>query len=56
MEGALALGLHVGVTGWACDERPGRGGDALAALLHLIPDDRLLLETDAPYLTPRSIT
>jgi TatD DNase family protein len=52
---ALGLGLFVGVTGWACDERPGRRGDELAALLPLIPLDRLLLETDAPYLTPRTI-
>lgn len=39
-----------------CDERPERGGAELAALLHLIPRDRLMLETDAPYLVPRTIT
>jgi Tat protein secretion system quality control protein TatD with DNase activity len=39
-----------------CDERPERGGAELARLLHLISRDRLMLETDAPYLVPRTIT
>jgi TatD DNase family protein len=48
----LDLDLHVGVTGWVCDERRGRElRDALADL----PLDRLLLETDAPYLLPRDL-
>lgn len=51
----LDLGLHIGVTGWVCDERPERGGAELAALLPTIPRDRLMVETDAPYLTPRTI-
>ena len=51
----LALGLHVGITGWVCDEREGRGA-ALAALAARVPADRLLLETDGPYLVPRTIT
>ena len=38
-----------------CDDRPERGGAELASLLHLIPADRLMLETDAPYLVPRTI-
>ena len=48
----LELGLHVGVTGWVCDER--RGGD-LREAVPLIPLDRLLIETDAPYLLPRDL-
>jgi TatD DNase family protein len=48
----LDLGLSVGVTGWICDERRGA---ALAALAPSIPADRLHLETDAPYLTPRTM-
>jgi TatD DNase family protein len=54
-EALLALSplVHIGITGWICDEREGRA-EALAQAVRLIPDDRLLLETDAPYLTPRS--
>jgi TatD DNase family protein len=49
----LDLGLHIGITGWLCDERR---GDALRQALHYIPLDRLLLETDAPYLLPRDLS
>ena len=48
----LDLDMYIGITGWICDER--RGLD----VLHLLPDippERLLLETDAPYLLPRNI-
>lgn len=48
----LDMGLYIGVTGWVCDER--RGHDLQAALPGL-PLDRLLLETDAPYLVPRDL-
>jgi TatD DNase family protein len=49
----LDLELYIGVTGWVCDERRGA---ALRAALPLIPLDRLLIETDAPYLLPRDRT
>lgn len=49
-EAYLALDLHLGITGWICDDR--RADPVRAALPH-IPLDRLLIETDAPYLTPR---
>ncbi|REG85684.1 TatD family hydrolase [Marinomonas pollencensis] len=52
LENYLALGLHIGVTGWVCDERRGQ---ALQQAVPDIPLDRLLLETDAPYLLPRTI-
>jgi TatD DNase family protein len=52
LERYLALGLYIGVTGWACDER--RGGELQSAVPN-IPADRLLIETDAPYLLPRSL-
>jgi TatD DNase family protein len=48
----LALGLHIGITGWICDERRGAH---LKALVSRIPADRLLIETDAPYLLPRDL-
>ena len=48
----LDLGLYVGITGWICDERRGKH---LVDLVKEIPADRLLLETDAPYLTPRDL-
>ena len=48
----LDLGLHVGITGWICDERRVQ---TLQALVHRIPTDKLLLETDAPYLLPRDL-
>jgi TatD DNase family protein len=48
----LDLGLHIGITGWICDERRGKH---LLELVKEIPKDRLLLETDAPYLTPRDL-
>lgn len=48
----LDLGLYIGVTGWVCDER--RGAELREALPKL-PLDRLLLETDAPYLLPRDL-
>jgi TatD DNase family protein len=48
----LDLDLYVGVTGWICDER--RGQQLREAVRH-IPIDRLLIETDAPYLLPRDL-
>ncbi|MDE0488505.1 MAG: TatD family hydrolase [Gammaproteobacteria bacterium] len=50
LESYLDLGLYIGITGWICDER--RNQDLLAAVPHL-PLDRVLLETDSPYLLPR---
>jgi TatD DNase family protein len=48
----LALGLHIGITGWINDERRGKH---LRDVVKGIPADRLMLETDAPYLLPRDI-
>lgn len=48
----LSMGLYVGITGWICDERRGKH---LHDIVSIIPDDKLLIETDAPYLLPRSV-
>ena len=43
---------HVGITGWLCDERRGAH---LRELVRNIPAQRLMVETDAPYLLPRTL-
>ena len=48
----LDLDCHIGITGWICDERRGAH---LIPLVSDIPENRLLIETDAPYLLPRNI-
>ncbi|WP_127532991.1 TatD family hydrolase [Paenibacillus kobensis] len=48
----LDLGYHIGITGWICDERRGKH---LRDLVRIIPLDRLMIETDAPFLTPRDL-
>jgi len=52
LDAYLERGLHVGITGWICDERR---GDPLKEIVGRIPLDRLLVETDAPYLPPRDM-
>lgn len=52
LRGYLDLDLYIGITGWICDERRGLG---LRELVRYIPAERLLLETDAPWLLPRDL-
>jgi TatD DNase family protein len=52
LEDYLQLGLSIGITGWINDERRGAH---LHALMRRIPAQRLLLESDAPYLLPRDL-
>ncbi|GHT59380.1 preprotein translocase subunit TatD [Spirochaetia bacterium] len=52
LETYLELGAWIGITGWICDERR---GSHLISLIKKIPPDKLLLETDAPYLMPRNM-
>jgi TatD DNase family protein len=52
LEDCLELDLAIGITGWICDERRGLH---LRPLMPLIPAERLMIETDAPYLVPRSL-
>ena len=48
----LDLGCYIGITAWVCDDK--RGQDLQAAVASL-PLDKLLLETDAPYLFPKTV-
>jgi TatD DNase family protein len=52
LEKYLELGCYIGITGWICDERRGKH---LGNLVKRIPPDRLLIETDAPFLIPRDL-
>ncbi|MBA2079785.1 TatD family hydrolase [Rhodanobacter sp. PCA2] len=52
LAGYLALDCHIGITGWICDERR---GTHLRELVRDIPANRLMIETDAPYLLPRTV-
>ncbi|MFW2404550.1 MAG: TatD family hydrolase [Gammaproteobacteria bacterium] len=52
LDAYLELGLYVGITGWICDERR---GEALRNAVGHLPLDRVLIETDAPYLLPRDL-
>lgn len=52
LEGYLALGCFIGITGWVCDERR---GEQLRAIVKYIPNTQLMIETDAPFLMPRNL-
>ncbi len=49
----LDAGWHIGITGWLCDERR---GTHLRELVRDIPAERLMIETDSPYLLPRTVS
>ncbi|NMH60107.1 TatD family hydrolase [Alteromonas ponticola] len=51
LEAYLAMGLHIGITGWLCDDK--RNASLLEAI-EALPADKLILETDAPYLFPKN--
>lgn len=46
----LDLGLYIGITGWLSDKKR---GENLREIIRYAPLDRLMIETDAPYLTPQ---
>jgi TatD DNase family protein len=48
----LDLDCHIGITGWICDERR---GTHMKDYMKDIPSNRLMIETDAPYLKPRNL-
>lgn len=53
LEKYLDMGFSIGITGWICDERRAK---ELREAVRIIPLDRIMLETDAPYLTPRNVS
>jgi len=48
----IDMGCYIGITGWICDEKRGKH---LLKLIERIPSDRLMIETDAPFLLPRNL-
>lgn len=52
LEKYLELGFNIGITGWICDDRR---ADELRKAVSILPLDRVMIETDAPYLTPRNV-
>ncbi len=48
----LSMGFSIGITGWICDDCRAK---ELREAVSIIPLDRILVETDAPYLTPRNV-
>ncbi len=53
LEQYLAMGFSIGITGWICDEKRSK---ELREAVRLIPLDRILVETDAPYLVPKNVS
>lgn len=52
METYLDMGFMISITGWICDDRRAKElRDAVAGL----PTNRVMIETDAPYLTPKNV-
>lgn len=49
LENYLQAGFYIGITGWITDPKR---GSTLRELVTRIPAERLLLETDAPFLRP----
>lgn len=52
LERYIEMGFYIGITGWICDDRRAK---ELRNAVSVIPLDRILIETDAPYLTPRNV-
>ena len=52
LQAYIDLDCYIGITGWICDER--RGAHLLDCV-SAIPLERLMIETDAPYLMPRTL-
>ena len=51
LDNYLGAGFYIGITGWLCDAERGQ---TLRELVTRIPDNQLLIETDAPFLRPHN--
>ena len=51
LRGYLEAGFYIGITGWICDRKR---GEKLRSMVKKIPLDKLLVETDAPFLRPQT--
>lgn len=52
MQTYIDLGFYIGITGWVCDPKR---GEALRQAVSQLPLERVLLETDSPYLMPKTL-
>ena len=52
LDAYLEIGFFIGLTGWICDER--RNKDLRSSIKN-IPLDKLMIETDCPYLIPKNL-
>jgi TatD DNase family protein len=52
LDACLRAGYWIGITGWVCDRRRGA---PLRDIVTRIPLERLLIETDAPFLLPHNV-
>lgn len=52
MQAYLSLGFSIGITGWICDPKRGK---SLRTAIEQLPLDKMILETDAPYLFPKNV-
>lgn len=52
LERYLSMGFSIGITGWICDDYRGK---ELREAVSILPLHRVLIETDAPYLTPKNV-
>lgn len=50
-ENYINLGCYIGITGWICDMKRGK---SLQEAVKSIPSDKLMIETDAPFLIPKN--